>query len=236
MISIKEYNKKIASLKTTRKMTKTMKMVAASKFRRAHKAQVDAEVYENKLTELMRRLSRCGPVDHPLMMTKKAVTSSLLVLFTSDKGLCGGFNNHLIRKTRAWIRENPYKHTLIGMSFCGRRGYMSFRRSANVVNYYENITVKPAFTDAMTVAEDITSLFTKGEYEEVYLAYNRFKGAMSQTPVIERILPLEASEFKWEAQQADGGSTAFTGSSGGESRLSPRTIRTSPRRGTFFRS
>src|SRR5476649_2331890 len=174
MIGIKEFNKKITSLKNTRKMTKTMKMVSASKFKRAHKAQLNAVVYASKLTTLMGRLSSAGPTNHPLLKTKKAVTKSLVVLFTSDKGLCGGFNNNLIRKVRHWITENPYKYTTIGMSFCGRRGYMSYRRTAKIVKYYENITMKPAFNDAVAVANDITEAFTKGEYEEIYLAYNRF--------------------------------------------------------------
>jgi len=118
MIGIKEFNKKISSLKNTRKMTKTMKMVSASKFKRAHKAQLSAKEYAQKLTQLMTRLSGTGPTNHPLLKSKKAVTRSLIVLFTSDKGLCGGFNNNLIRKTRHWISDNPYKYTSIGMSFC----------------------------------------------------------------------------------------------------------------------
>ena len=195
MIGIKEFNKKITSLKNTQKMTKTMKMVSASKFKRAHKAQISAKDYALKLTELMGRLSSSGPTNHPLLKTKKAVTRGLVVLFTSDKGLCGGFNNNLIRKTRHWIQENPYKYTNIAMSFCGRRGFMSFRRTANIHRHYENITMKPDFDDALQVASDITESFIKGEHEEIYLAYNRFDGPLIQTPVIEKILPIDASVF-----------------------------------------
>jgi F-type H+-transporting ATPase subunit gamma len=195
MIGIKEFNKKIVSLKNTRKMTKTMKMVSASKFKRAHKAQISAEAYAHKITGLMGRLTSFGMVSHPLLTTKKAVTKSLIILFTSDKGLCGGFNNNLIRKTRHWITENPYKYTTIGMSFCGRRGYMSFRRTAKVNKYYENITMKPSFNDAQKLVQDITEDFTMGKYEEIYLAYNRFDGPLTQTPVIEKILPLDVSVF-----------------------------------------
>ena len=79
------------------------------------------------------------------------------------------------------------------MSFCGRRGYMSFRRSAHIQKYYENITVKPDFNDALNVAQDMTTAFIKEEYDEIYLAYNHFNGPLSQTPVIEKILPLDAS-------------------------------------------
>jgi len=195
MIGIKEFNKKIVSLKNTGKMTKTMKMVSASKFKKAHKAQISAEVYVQKLTKLMEHLSASLPTNHPLLKTKRVVTRCLIVLFTSDKGLCGGFNNNLIRKTRHWISENSYKYTTIDMSFCGRRGYMSFRRTANVNTYYENITIKPDFTDSLELANDITESFLKDQYEEVYLAYNRFDGPLSQTPVIERILPLDPSVF-----------------------------------------
>src|SRR5271154_4477046 len=168
MIGIKEFNKKITALKNTRKMTKTMKMVSAAKFKRAHRAQLSAEAYAQKITELMGRLSGSG-ANHPLLKKRQAVTKSLIVLFTSDKGLCGGFNNNLIRKTRHWIVENPYKYTTIGMSFCGRRGYMSFRRSAKINKYYENITMKPSFNDAQKVAQDMTEDFMMGNYDEIYL-------------------------------------------------------------------
>lgn len=176
-------------------MTKTMKMVAASKFKRAHKAQINAKDYADKLTQMMQHLSVSGPKDHPLLKTKRATTRGLVLLFTSDKGLCGGFNNNLTRKIRHWIFENPYKYTTISMSFCGRRGYMSFRRFVNVHKYYENITLKPDFNDALEVAQDITQAFINGDYEEVYLAYNRFDGPMVQTPVLEKLLPMDASVF-----------------------------------------
>ena len=177
-------------------MTKTMKMVSASKFKRAHKDQINAKDYAYKLSELMKRLSSSGPTNHPLLKTKKAVTRGLIVLFTSDRGLCGGFNNNLIRKTRRWIFENPYKYTTIGMSFCGRQGVMSFRRTARTQKYYDNIMMKPNFIDAQSVVQDISEAFTNGTYEEIYLAYNRFDGPLSQTPVIEKILP-RPFQYTW---------------------------------------
>jgi F-type H+-transporting ATPase subunit gamma len=191
MIGIKEFNKKIVSLKNTRKMTKTMKMVSASKFKRAHKAQVNALEYANKLSALMARLSGSTSSAHELMKPKKKIHNALVILFSSDKGLCGGFNNNLIRKVRHWLAENPYKFTKVDMSFAGRRGYMSFRRTANIKKFYENVTVKPNFADALTIATDATQSFLKGEYDEIYIAYNRFDGPMSQVPVIEKVLPID---------------------------------------------
>jgi F-type H+-transporting ATPase subunit gamma len=72
---------------------------------------------------------------------------------------------------------------------------MSFRRTAKINKFYENITMKPDFDDALTLAEDIAASFIKAEYDEIYLAYNRFDGPLTQTPVIEKILPLDASAF-----------------------------------------
>jgi len=170
-----------------------MKMVSASKFKRAHKAQINAQFYAKKLTELMGRVAGSGSASNALLKPKKAVTKCLVVLFTSDKGLCGGFNNNLIRKTRHWMTENSYKYTNIAMSFCGRRGYMSFRRSAKVDKYYENVTAKPEYKNADIVCQDIINAFLKGDYDEIYLAYNRFDGPITQTPMIEKILPFDAS-------------------------------------------
>ena len=93
---------------------------------------------------------------------------------------------------RRWLPEAGAKFSKLEMSFCGRRGYMSFRRNAQVKKYYENITIKPVFNDALTVAKDLSDSFLKGEYDEIYLAYNKFHGPISQEPTIEKILPLSA--------------------------------------------
>lgn len=192
MLGIKEFNKKIGSLKNTRKMTKTMKMVSAAKFKRAHHAQLNALVYAKKLQELMSRVSSSGSGGHPLMAPKKQVKNVLVVVFTSDKGLCGGFNNNLIRKTRLWLEERSKAGEKITLSFCGRRGHMAFRRSQEIGTYYENITLKPNFADALKVANDVSQAFMDGKCDEVYLCFNRFDGPITQVPVIEKLLPLQA--------------------------------------------
>ena len=214
MLGIKEFNKKIVSLKNTRKMTKTMKMVSASKFKKAHKAQSAAIDYAAKLQELISRLSSSGAQqNHPLVKPKKVVNKALFVLFTSDKGLCGGFNNNLIRKLRNWLKENPGKHSQTAFSFCGRRGFMSFRKSQTVQKHYENITYKPNFADALNVAKDLAEAYVSGQYDEIFLVYNRFDGPLTQTPMIEKLLPLDpatlvkevksqkSADYKYEPEQ-----------------------------------
>ncbi len=204
MIGIKEFNKKIGSLKNTRKMTKTMKMVSASKFKRAHKAQGNALAYARKLQELMGRLSTGSSAAHPLMKPQLPVKNILMVVFTSDKGLCGGFNNNLIRKLRHWLTDNQANYNKISLSFCGRRGYMSFRRSSQVLKFYENVTTKPNVPDALTVAKDISEAFLKGEYQEIYLVYNKFHGPISQEPTIEKILPLNPQMLSKPGEKSSG--------------------------------
>ncbi len=191
MIGIREFNKKIGSLKNTRKITKTMKMVSASKFKRAYKAQGNAQEYAVKLNELMGRLSKSASANHPLMKKKPTVSNVLVLVFSSDKGLCGGFNNNLIRMVRYWLKDNQPKFAKIDLSFCGRRGFMAFRRAGSVKKHYENITAKPVFVDALNVANELTQAFLSNEYDEIYIAYNHFKGPLSQVPVIEKLLPID---------------------------------------------
>lgn len=204
MIGIREYNKKIVSLKNTRKMTKTMKMVSASKFKRAFKAQSNAQVYSEKLSDLVGRLSAFSNGQHPLMKKKIANHNVLVLLVSSDKGLCGGFNNNLFREVKRWLKEHSHTYTKIDFSFCGKRGFMSFRRHVQVKTHYENITLKPKFEDAIKVSSDITESFTKGEYDEVFLAYNHFHSPMLQVPTIEKILPLDATVLAKNIPKAAG--------------------------------
>lgn len=193
MLSIKEFNKKLVSLKNTRKMTKTMKMVSASKFKRAYKAQSSAMVYARKIKELMGRLAAAAANGgaHPFFATKSQAKKILFIVVTSDKGMAGGFNNYLIRYIKAWLKEYQSKYEQILFSFCGRKGYAALNRHVTVAHYYENITVKPNIEDALKLAEDIRKAFLSKEVDEVYLAYNKFNNPMSQTPVIEKVLPLD---------------------------------------------
>jgi F-type H+-transporting ATPase subunit gamma len=203
MIGIKEYNKKILSLKNTKKMTKTMKMVSASKFKRAHKAQSSALNYAKALTGLMNRLGDLGPeAAHPLMTKPKSVQNVLVLLLTSDKGLCGGFNNNLIRYVRAWLGQNKANYKSVQFSFCGKRGYISFRKHVTVLKNYEEIASKPSFAHASTISQDLSDAYVNKQVDEIYIAYNHFNSPMSQTPVIEKLIPFESPRDKETEKKA----------------------------------
>jgi F-type H+-transporting ATPase subunit gamma len=201
MIGIREYNKKIASLKNTKKMTKTMKMVSASKFKRVHKAQQSALRYARELTGLMNRLGELGgDTSHPLMTKPKAVHNIQILLLTSDKGLCGGFNNNLIRFVRHWIAQNGSKFKSVRFSFCGKRGYGAFRKTVTVDKFYEDAAAKPGFNHAVTIGKDLADAYTNKQADEIYIAYNKFNSPMSQTPTIEKLVPFESADFKQDVK------------------------------------
>lgn len=196
MASIKEYNDKLGSLRNTVKMTKTMKMVSASKLRRAQEAQREAQDYANKLNHLIARMAAAVDVHaHPLLTPRDGGKRVLIFMVSSDKGLCGGFNNNLIKATTRWIDETFVNGEHVEMSFCGRRGYNFFKNRRTVRHHYEQVHNNPTFEKAARIGGDLMEHFLEGEFDHVYVAYNVFKSALNQVPTFQKLLPIESPEF-----------------------------------------
>ena len=192
MASIKDYNRKLKSLTNTRKITKTMKMVAASKLRKAYELQTHAKFYAQNITALISRISTSvDPTLHPLLIERKTKTNALVVLFTSDRGLCGSFNHNAIAGAESWIFENKGRFKKIDMVGCGRYGLMFFQNWIKIRKYYENVTAAPQFSAAKRIGNELCQWFAAGEYDEVYLAFNQFFNPLSQRTIIEKILPID---------------------------------------------
>ncbi len=197
MPTIKEYNVKIKSLRNTRKITKTMKMVSASKLRRAQDAQTNAKLYAENLTRLMNRISEAAQnATNPLLETPKNVSNVLILVITSDKGLCGAFNNNVNKRVLTWIQENKGQSRKIDFSFCGRKGYAFFRKNNTVNKYYEHVTNRPQFSDAKKIGDDLMQAFLSKQYDEIYIAYNQFFSPISQKTVLEKVLPINSDGLK----------------------------------------
>ncbi|MBP9853281.1 MAG: ATP synthase F1 subunit gamma [Candidatus Omnitrophica bacterium] len=196
MASIKEFNNKLKSLKNTKKITRTMKMVAASKLRRAQEAQSNAKLYAQGLAEMTARISAAvSSTMHPLLVTRPAVNNVLILVITSDRGLCGAFNNNANKRVFHWVNENRKKYQTISLSFCGRRGYQFFKKKENVRNYYEDVTATPKFETAKRIGEDIVKDFIDRKFDEVYTVYNHFLSPISQKTVFEKVLPIDPAEL-----------------------------------------
>lgn len=199
MANIKEYKQKLKSLVNTRKITKTMKMVAASKLRKAYEAQVHAKQYERSLAALVSRVSASVDEElHPLFKAHESDSKVLILVFTSDTGLCGAFNHNVNNQVAAWIMANKGRYTKIDLSFCGRRGHAFFSNRASVKKYYKDVTAHPKFSSARVIGADLAEAFLSGEYDEVYLAYNQFLSPLSQKVQVKRVLPIDPKALNAE--------------------------------------
>ena len=189
--SIKEFNVKIQSLSSTQKITKTMKMVSASKLRKAHQSQANAKFYAENITGLISRITNGVTQDsHPLLASREKIKNIMILVVTSDKGLCGAFNHNANKQVASWINENRH-HERIDLSCCGKRGYMFFNKRDIVKTHYEGVTSNPQYSDAETIGSDLSQAFLNGTYDEVYLTYNQFFSPLSQKTSFEKILPID---------------------------------------------
>ena len=200
MPSLKEYKAKLASLKNTRKMTKTMKMVSASKLYKTMDAQRKATAMAEQLKKMISNLAgSVDPASNPLFKKPENPHRILVLLITSDKGLCGGFNNNLIKFVSRWMAAPNRKSQEIVMSCCGRRGHLFFRSRMNIHRHYEGVTQKPGYHHAEEIGEEMRTEFISGQFDEMYIAYNHFINPISQKPVIEKILPIEPDDISSES-------------------------------------
>ena len=184
-----------------------MKMVSATKFHRAVEAQRKARAYAEQMQALFGRIaSAAGLAAHPLMTPRAKPRHALLLVFTSDKGLCGGFNNRLVKEVSLWLADHKQHYERIDLSFCGRRGFNYFRTRARMRRHYEGITHRPQFENAVAVGKELCEIFLDGRYDEVFLAFNLFKSALTQTPLVRRLLPLQPDQLP---KKADGPSPAY---------------------------
>ena len=194
MATLKVIRKRIASVRNTQQITKAMKMVSAAKLRRAQEAAVQARPYAEKMTELLKNVAaRVANDAHPLL-TPREEKKVLLVLFTSDRGLCGGYNTNLIRAAEAFIRQQAGDRQ-IELTLVGRKGGDHFRRrGAKIADRYIDILYKAADELAGEIAQKLISRFVSGEVDAVYIVYSRFRSALSQVPTLEKLLPVALAE------------------------------------------
>jgi F-type H+-transporting ATPase subunit gamma len=203
MATLKVIRKRIGSIRNTQQITKAMKMVSAAKLRRAQEAAVEARPYAEKMTDLFKNLAaRVSREAHPLLGLRDEKRIDLLLL-TSDRGLCGGYNANLIRAAEAFVRrEGAGKE--IQLVLVGRKGADHFRRrKATIADRYINILAVAAEELAGEIAEKAIGRFIRGETDAVYILYSRFRSALSQVPTLEKLLPVSVSETEKPEQLVD---------------------------------
>jgi F-type H+-transporting ATPase subunit gamma len=196
MATLKVIRKRITSIRNTQQITKAMKMVSAAKLRRAQEAALLARPYADKMNDILNNLSaRVSRAAHPLLATREEKRIQL-VLVTSDRGLCGGYNANLVRAAEAFIRNNGGGKEIL-LALVGRKGADYYRRRRGETGErYLNFLSSPAEELAAVIAEKLISRFVDGETDAVYLIYSHFRSALSQVPTLEKILPVALSEAK----------------------------------------
>jgi F-type H+-transporting ATPase subunit gamma len=205
MANLLDIRRRIKSVKNTEQITKAMKMVSASKLRRAQERVINARPFAQKMAEVLADLASQTSEDfqHPLM-DPRGDERYLVVLVTADKGLCGAFNANLIKAAQVFIREHPGKQ--IEFLTVGRKGRDFFRRRADVTGEYIGLTGKGRveFSEALEVAGDIIKRFTETEeIDKVFLIFAEFKTVLTQRIVSEQLLPISQTKAN-ESGTAEG--------------------------------
>lgn len=194
MANLKSIKKRIASVKSTRQITKAMKMVSAAKLRRAQDNIIAARPYAGKLEEVLQSLSGCTEGDiHPLLEVREPKKLLLLVV-TSDRGLCGGFNANLSKAADRFIRENKANYEQISVMTLGRKGYEYLKNRHTVTKNYPNLISKPNYQTAALLGDEIIEGYLEEQYDKVIVLYNAFKTVMSQDITFHQLLPVQPPE------------------------------------------
>jgi F-type H+-transporting ATPase subunit gamma len=205
MPNIKGYDTRLHSLENTRKITRAMKLVSASKLRKAQAAQTQAKLYARKITGVISRVA--STVDsslHPLLRDHdRGVKRALILVYTSDKGLCGAFNQNAVRRVKGWIRENQAGYEHISLGFCGKKGLKLFEKDFPVRTNYPDVTLNPDFGTAREIGEEMIAAYLNKEFDELYLAYNQFFSPLSQETIFEKTLPIDPEALRSTFENED---------------------------------
>ena len=203
MAGTKEIRNKIKSVQNTRKITKAMEMVAASKMRRAQERMRAARPFAAKIRNVAANVSRANPEYRPSFLVEREVKNVGVILITTDKGLCGGLNTNILRMLTNSMKTWHGDKKDILCTAIGAKGFQFLNRiKAKLISHATHMGDKPLLDDLIGTIKVQLDAFDKGEVDEVYLCYNRFINTMKQEPIIEKILPLPLANLEQTAQEA----------------------------------
>ncbi|MFM1987501.1 MAG: hypothetical protein RJA99_458 [Pseudomonadota bacterium] len=207
MAGSREIRNKIKSVQNTRKITKAMEMVAASKMRKAQDRMRHARPYGEKVRNIAAHLANANPeYRHPFLVKRDTAKAAGLILVTTDKGLCGGLNTNVLRLVTNRLRELDKAGTKVRVTAIGNKGLGFMQRiGAAVVSQITQLGDTPHLEKLIGPVKIQLDAYERGEIDAVYLAYTRFINTMKQEPVIEQLLPLDPSrlqetsrEYSWD--------------------------------------
>jgi F-type H+-transporting ATPase subunit gamma len=203
MASTKEIRGKIKSVQNTRKITKAMEMVAASKMRKAQERMRAARPYADKVRNIAAHMSEANSeYQHPFLMSRPQVKGAGLILITTDKGLCGGMNTNIMRAATARMKEWTQVGVQLQTTAIGGKGLGFLNRiGANVVSHITHIGDAPQLNDLIGSIKVQLDAYVAGEIDVLYLGYTKFINSMKQDSVLVQLLPLPASTLAQTEQE-----------------------------------
>ena len=198
MPNLKEVKNRISSVKSTQQITRAMKMVAASKLRRAQDRLMQMRPYASKLTQILANVSsNLSEENTSLYATERDVRNVLLVAFTSDRGLCGAFNSNIFRYSRQFITdeyETYERNQRLYVMPVGQKSYDFYnKRGYQTVNDYHGLFSDPSFENVREAASFIMDAFAEGRFDKVIMIYNQFKNVATQVVTTEQLLPIQTN-------------------------------------------
>jgi len=191
---VRDFKRRIRSVKNTQQITKAMEMVSAAKLRRAQESAEASRPYTETLQGTLARLAAVSfDVRHPLLDKREDVRKIGYVVVTADRGLCGAYNTNIIKIADQSIQEDD-RNLETGIIAVGRKARDFYRKRGGVDAEFVNLGDKVSYADAREVAQYVMNAYENGELDEVYLVYARFVNALRQIPTVTQLLPLETPE------------------------------------------
>jgi len=205
--SLRDIRRRIGSVKSTQQITKAMKMVAAAKLRRAQEAITRARPYAVLLEQTLSRVASRARAEeaaaHPLLSPRPARVAELVVI-TSDRGLAGGFNSNVVRRAQRFLVENAGTYERVFVSTIGRKGRDSLKaRRVAMRKDFTGVHARLSYEKAHEIAAEYAERYLAGEVDAVFLLFNEFKSAISQTVRLKQFLPVETAPLSEAGASAD---------------------------------
>ncbi|MBI3556380.1 MAG: ATP synthase F1 subunit gamma [Deltaproteobacteria bacterium] len=204
MASAKDLRKRIQSVKNTQQITKAMKMVSAAKLRRAQDNIISLRPYAHEVNAVISGVAHAGrELTHPLLAPREQTEKPniLMVLVTSDRGLCGAFNGSIIKTGQRLLKTEAEKYGKVDFAFIGKKGY-EFFKLRKPGKYYSSFFTGLTFAKSAGLSQELVGLYLSGEYDEIKFIYNEFKSAISQKVTVETLLPIRAQDGAQAAEAA----------------------------------
>lgn len=195
MAGAKEIRSKISSINKTRKITRAMEMVAASKMRKTQERMRASKPYANKIYEVIKHIARANSEYRHPFMNEREIKRKGIIVVTTDRGLCGGLNSNLFRETIRTIRNWQEQGKEVDIAVIGRKGQAFFKRiGGNILGSIDHLGDTPSINDFIGVVKIMIDSYYSGTIDSLHIVYNEFINTMTQKPSVKQLLPLPKSE------------------------------------------